>query len=654
MAIEVAQISGDTVELLFNPDEEELSIGENLSIVDRQDERALIVQVIALKILPLPSHLPPFSGGQRSPRQSPSTATAVAASSRRTKPRSPPRAHASRHMAVAKIRKMIDSNWRPWDGWIPQRHMTVLRLTDHEILQHCVPNAGNPLKLGKTLGGADFGIDGTLLGRLNLIISPQHVGVSPLVMQLLEELIAAGTLCVIFDTQGAYTRFSPDRQFFPMRTPGPSGLVRLVPGENLRLSVQQLGSVGLIALLTRFGLPAAAAMYFARHVTRQYFGADQQEGSAQPSSFLGMPGLLQIAYDLESGGEAIVGGAIVNCLEAIGQTHIIAGDPADTTALVDGYTQLHDGGALVIDLSHLATRARRALVQGLVPLIESYSLSQETLSHQRLPCVFFDEARSIMTRRLLADVSGSERQRNMARFLVTESVADLDTALLQRTEHLFIQRLVSDQEGQHLARSGLIDAETVQTLARRLPGHHSLLIGEMTCGYPIVFAVESAGSERLTDESGGRSEIPTPWLPSPPLPHGGQVAVPDSPIVSDAEPELPLFPEDIPTLISEPATREHQDRSTTDSPSSPTLAQVSATWDYIVKRLSRRRRILETILSTARPIRLTGHCVVLGFPPQQKFQQELIASEDYRRLIEEELKKAFGAELEVTTELYPA
>jgi hypothetical protein len=76
-------------------------------------------------------------------------------------------------------------------------------------------------------------------------------------------------------------------------------------------------------------------------------------------------------------------------------------------------------------------------------------------------------------------------------------------------------------------------------------------------------------------------------------------------------------------------------------------------WDHIVKRAARRRRILETILSTARPLRLTGQTVVLGFPPQQRFQQELIESEEYRRLLEEELRKTFGVVLEVSTELLP-
>lgn len=49
MAIQVAQITGDTVELVFNPAEEDLHVGENLSVIGRHDDRGLIVQIIELK-----------------------------------------------------------------------------------------------------------------------------------------------------------------------------------------------------------------------------------------------------------------------------------------------------------------------------------------------------------------------------------------------------------------------------------------------------------------------------------------------------------------------------------------------------------------------------------------------------------------------------
>jgi hypothetical protein len=81
---------------------------------------------------------------------------------------------------------------------------------------------------------------------------------------------------------------------------------------------------------------------------------------------------------------------------------------------------------------------------------------------------------------------------------------------------------------------------------------------------------------------------------------------------------------------------------------------VTTLWDQVVKRVARRRRILETILAAARPLRISDQRLVLSFPPQQRFQQELVESDEYRTLLEEELKKAFGVGLEVATEIYPA
>jgi hypothetical protein len=77
-------------------------------------------------------------------------------------------------------------------------------------------------------------------------------------------------------------------------------------------------------------------------------------------------------------------------------------------------------------------------------------------------------------------------------------------------------------------------------------------------------------------------------------------------------------------------------------------------WNQVVKRVARRRRILETILAAARPLRVNEQRLVLSFPPQQRFQQELVESDEYRSLLEEELRKVFGVNLEVTTEVYPA
>jgi hypothetical protein len=120
------------------------------------------------------------------------------------------------------------------------------------------------------------------------------------------------------------------------------------------------------------------------------------------------------------------------------------------------------------------------------------------------------------------------------------------------------------------------------------------------------------------------------------------------------DPSLPLFPDETPPLAGTIESRNDARIAAMPPSSTPTLDQVTSMWDRVVKRVSRRRRILETILAAARPLRVTEQVLVLSFPPQQRFQQELVESEEYRILLEEELKIVFGVSLEITTEVYPA
>jgi hypothetical protein len=83
------------------------------------------------------------------------------------------------------------------------------------------------------------------------------------------------------------------------------------------------------------------------------------------------------------------------------------------------------------------------------------------------------------------------------------------------------------------------------------------------------------------------------------------------------------------------------------------LAQVLAEWQMLVKRLGRRRRVLETVLTAGHPLQLTGHTLVVGFSPQRRFHQELLDMPDYRSCVEEELVRTFQVRLSVVTALYP-
>jgi hypothetical protein len=649
MAIEVVQINGDTVELLFNPDEDGLYIGENLSVVERHEDRGLIVQVVELRTItssPIVSHRNrPDRQASESPL--PAVATAPSRSPGRRRSRSSIRPATCCHLAIAKIRKKANPAWQPWDGWIPVRNVMVRRTTDHEMLRQCVPNAGNPLRLGRTLAGEDFGIEEALLARINVIAGAQGAETSHLAKLIAEALIGRGAPCVVFDTKGAYHQLSTGGQEIPVESRQRSRLIHLVPGESLKLGVQHFGAVAFIALLTRFGLPTAAAMYFESHVARQLLRTKEQGDPSQLPPFLGMDDLLRIAYDLEAGGQSVVAGAILSCLESIRRTQVVASVPAETRAFWDGLAQIRDGGALVIDLTRLANRARAGLVHAVANVLATIGAGESTLTFNGGPCLFFDDAHPLVNRRLIADVIVPMQQTGFTSFFVTEMVSGLDHALLRQADHLFIGQLASDAEACHLARSGLVDPDTLRTVARRLSKHHSILIGDVTGGYPIIFAVDRSHAVDITAEPPASSYAPAAARKSHHIPPPIQAP-------AEGEPILPLFPENIPTLMSDSDDRDHREPPKTPLSPTLTIAQVTAMWDHVVKRVSRRRRILETILATAHPLRLAGQTVVVGFPPQQRFQQELIESEDYRRLLEEELRKTFGVVLEVSTELLPA
>lgn len=118
---------------------------------------------------------------------------------------------------------------------------------------------------------------------------------------------------------------------------------------------------------------------------------------------------------------------------------------------------------------------------------------------------------------------------------------------------------------------------------------------------------------------------------------------------------LPLFPEDTSGQPTPPQMfGRQQPRGTSASPPMPlSLAQVSAQWTRVARRLGRQRPVLELLLAAGSPVRLVEQTLIVGFSPRRRFQRELLEVPDYRVPVEEELSRTFGVPLAVTTALQP-
>jgi hypothetical protein len=124
-----------------------------------------------------------------------------------------------------------------------------------------------------------------------------------------------------------------------------------------------------------------------------------------------------------------------------------------------------------------------------------------------------------------------------------------------------------------------------------------------------------------------------------------------------AEPDLnlPLFPEEPSGQPTPPQLfGRQQPRGTPASRPIPlSLAQVSAQWTRVARRLGRHRPVLELILAAGWPVRLVEQTLIVGFAPHRRFQRELLEVPDYRVRVEKELSRTFGVPLAVITALQP-
>jgi hypothetical protein len=653
MAIQVAQMTGDTVELVFNPAEDELRVGENLAVMGRHDVRGLIVQVIELKAIFSESLL---SGrDQRFPVGPPSASTAVAnphtRSPRRRKTPPPGREVHGLYLAIAKIRKMTDPVWQSWDGWLPTSAISVTKTADHEVLRQCIPDSAHPLWLGKTLSGEPLHIDPTALGAINLIVGTPGSGISHLVEVLVSEIMEHGLPCIVFDSSGVYAHLSQKRAHsFASEAERPA-IVHLVVGDTLKLGLSQAGLGVLAAMLRQCGLSTTVAMYFNSHVARHLVHLQGQHDVDPVRPFLGIDDLIHLAQDLEAEGQAVAGAAILSCLDAIKQTQVFATQPAEGTAFQDGYARIRHGGALVIDLSRLPRGTRRGIVLSIVGILRELSVDDMGMEAAPSPCLFFDDAQSLVARHFISDVRIHASHLGLTSFFVTTMVTSLVDHLQDEVDNLFLCQLASDDVRQ-LAKRSRVDTATLRSVGRRLRTHHSLLVGRATGGYPIIFAVDPPDSGEITGQRPALSQTPVTLHLTPGAPARPRFS-PRAQASVGTDLSLPLFPDETPPLTTTLEPRDEERSAARSQSSTPTLDQVTTMWDHVVRRVARRRRILETILASARPLRVTEQRLVLGFPPQHRFQQELVESEEYRSLLEEELKKAFGVSLEVTTEVYP-
>lgn len=487
MAIQVHQVKGDTIELIFDPREGDLRVGENLCLKQKTGKGGLVVQVVEFRMVTYPSLIKEQlclvleDAQPLSPELVENLAEAAAIE---------PSEARNLKVAVAKVRKLSGIRWDRWNGWIPTRDVEIKRVEDKELFANCIEDCGHPLYLGRTLQGKPFWIEGRSLEKVNIITGVKGSGKSHLAKALLLRLIDHRAPCVVFDINKEYIHLPKHKVDRATGEVFQRGIVHLRAGENLKLSVRQFGLGPLLTMLSRFGLPETSAVYFENRMARLLAEADSLQARGKRPPFLGIRELIQLAEEGEFGPSEVVNAAIRSRLEAVRNTGIFASGPEEAASLYNQYSRIHGGGALIIDISGLSNLARFGFVQALIEIIRDICEAEIGLGTGCFPFIFFEEAHLYISRNTIGYIVTRARHLGMTSFFVTNMISGLDEAVLRQADNLFLLHLPFDDDVRHISKSALTDQETMASFIRRLRHHHALVLGEVTGQYPIIIRVD--------------------------------------------------------------------------------------------------------------------------------------------------------------------
>lgn len=501
--VQVRQIVGDLTELLFNPREADLRVGETLTLRERDSNRSVIVQVIALRSATYPhlltDQLNSLIGAE--PVQGSLFEAVGPAPALPPDPGELDEAMGNIKVALAKIRKTVPSAapkngrlpWEQWDGWIPGRDVEVVRTEDREVFANSTRDLGHRIRLGRTLAGHDFLIEGQDLEKVNVITGVKGSGKSHLSKVVLLELIAQGGPCVVFDINKEYIHL-PKAEVDPVtgRTTR-RGIVHLEAGGNFRLSVRQFGLAPMMTLMVRYGLPEVSALYFENRLARLWAEAEALERNGGEAPYIGVEQLMQMAEENEFGGGSsatVVNHAIRSRLEALKNTRIFARNPKEAASLGEAYRAIREGGALVVDVSGLSNLAREGFVQAIIELVKDLCLEEIEHGTHRFPFIFFEEAHLYVSRQSIDYIVTRARHLGITSFFVTNMIHGLDEAVLRQADNLFLLRIPFEDDVRHVSRGAATDYETMAAFVRRLRQRHALVIGNATAQYPLIFEVD--------------------------------------------------------------------------------------------------------------------------------------------------------------------
>lgn len=460
---------GATVQIVNFPGEE-VEKGDYLAIQDAKNGKSLIVQVIDIQYANIPGILEEllrdydgnsYVQGDEIDPFCMATHTMFIQDAQ---------------MLICKIRATKhDGELVSTSSWLPSRSRSVYsKLPIEELIQHGRFAEKYTIYFGETAQKAQLQLDvRSLDGSLNIITGKKGTGKSHVSKLLALSLVDHGAPVVILDLNGEYTGLGNSVDGKPNRFSGKVHI--LTPRQNLTVTLGQLKiNVMLNILVNALHLPGASAREF-KHIWRFLEERDT----------LTMHELGETIKNWKCNQH--VRDALFSRFHTLLNSGLITDSTMQSNPLEDSLYKARVGGAVVVNLRDTSTTVRHILVElvlgKLIELLASWRL--------RAVFLFAEEAHLYLRETYWDDVVTRMRHFGLFTTFITNQPDTIRESIYRQADNVFLFNFTNECDLETVSRASRVDSETVKSVARDLPPHYCLVLGEIVNNFPVIARIRS-------------------------------------------------------------------------------------------------------------------------------------------------------------------
>jgi len=476
--MQLYKIDGNTVNIVSYPSEK-VGRGDYLLAEDIENNKALILQVINSGYANVPGILEEIlrtsstenlEGVDLDPLEMKSFVNIIK----------------DAELLTCKIRGAIKEGKLSIDtSWIPPRTASKLKkISDSKLLEILEVDEKNSILMGVSNDGSKVKIDiNSIDGKLNIITGKKGTGKSHLAKLLLLRLVSKGGECVVFDINGEYINLGYKKN--EEKTKLHQRFITLTPGKNFRVTPRYAGLGVLIRIMENvLDLPSTSSWEF-RRIWRVL-----RDNKALTID--------NIHKAIRSISNNYIQDALLRRFENLVNTNFFTDEPTEAIEIETIVQRLNEGGAIIINLQNTTSKFRQIVVEftlsKLSQLLESWKI--------RAVFLFAEEAHLYLRDTYWNDVVTRMRHIGMFTTFITNQPDSVGGSVYRQADNVFLFNFTNERDLEIVSRASMVDAETVNIIARQLPPRHCLVLGKVLKDFPFILKVD-----HLSEKTLGRTRL---------------------------------------------------------------------------------------------------------------------------------------------------